>query len=148
MSFSTCVRAFVHDPQGNILLVKHKEDRPWTLPWGHVEWDEELDGALQRELREEFAIEITFDTWSYEALEDFVRVQPLPITIHTIRYHNSRGEEVVKQELFYRAFTKDIISYQQTSEIFDWKWRTKEEILDSWHGVIYPNIVEIVKQKL
>jgi 8-oxo-dGTP pyrophosphatase MutT (NUDIX family) len=147
MSISLCVRAFIRNPKGEFLLVKHKEDRPWTLPGGHVEEGELYDLALERELWEEFQIKVKFDSMSYEAKEIFVRVQPLPLTIHSISYKNSRGELITKQELFYAVTTNDEIQYQQASEIFAWKWRSKEEIINNIHGHIYPNIVEIVNQK-
>jgi ADP-ribose pyrophosphatase YjhB (NUDIX family) len=147
MSISLCVRAFVRNPKGEFLLVKHKEDRPRTLPGGHVEIGELFDEALARELWEEFQINVAFDCLSYEAKEDFVRVQPNPLTIHSIRYENSRGDPIIKQELFYAVTTDDEILYQQASEIFARKWRGKEEIDDARQGVIYPNIVEIIQQK-
>lgn len=147
MEIATCVRAFVGNPKGEILLVQHKADRPWTLPGGHVEVGEVFDIALARELREEFHIHIHFDCLSYEAKESFVCVQPLPLTMHTISYENSRGETVMKQELFYKVFTDEEIQYHQESEIFAWKWWNKEDILESAAGMIYPNIVEIIKQK-
>ncbi len=146
MEFSTCVRAFVCNPKGEILLIKHKEDLPWTLPWWHVEQDEELDIALLRELKEEFDLSVRFEGESYQAAENFIRVQPLPLTIHTICYEKSNGRLVTKQELFYKVWTDQDISYQQDSEIFAWKWRSVEEILDSRHGIIYPNIKNIVSQ--
>lgn len=34
---SAKARGFVMDADGNILLVRHREDKPWTLPGGHIE---------------------------------------------------------------------------------------------------------------
>lgn len=128
-----CVRAFVRNPKGEFLLVKHREDRPWTLPGGHVEEGELFDSALEREMWEEFQIKVFFENPSYLAKEDFVRVQPIPLTMHSIHYENSRGEPITKQELFYAVSTNDEIHYQQANEIFAWKWRTREEIDDARH---------------
>jgi len=86
-----------------------------------VEQDEDFDLALQRELQEEFGISVTFDGVSYQAHEEFIRVQAVPLTIHTICYENSRGQLVTKQELFYKVFTKDEILSHQANEIFAWR---------------------------
>ena len=102
---------------------------------------------MLRELKEEFDLSVRFEGESYQAAENFIRVQPLPLTIHTICYESSHGRLVTKQELFYKVWTDQDISYQQDSEIFAWKWRSVEEILDSRHGIIYPNIKNIVSQR-
>lgn len=47
------VRAFVLDDDDNILLVKNASEQPWVLPGGHVEDNETIYEALEREIEEE-----------------------------------------------------------------------------------------------
>lgn len=48
------VRAFLFNPEGQILLAQHKPNTPWVLPGGHVEAEEALHEAMIREIYEEF----------------------------------------------------------------------------------------------
>ncbi len=54
MSLPAVVRAFVFNPDGQILMTRHTPAAPWVLPGGHVENSESLHEAMIRELTEEF----------------------------------------------------------------------------------------------
>lgn len=60
MPLPAVVRAFVFNPDGQILMARHSLDSPWVLPGGHVESGESLHEAMQRELTEEFGLEARF----------------------------------------------------------------------------------------
>jgi 8-oxo-dGTP diphosphatase len=59
--FTVTAGAFVFDEQGRILLLEHefRPDTRWGIPGGFLNKGEQPDHALQRELLEEVALEVT-----------------------------------------------------------------------------------------
>ena len=58
------VGAVIEDDRGRILLVKHKKERggywqgKWICPGGALEFGEEIEGGIKREVKEETNLEI------------------------------------------------------------------------------------------
>ncbi len=53
------VKAIIHNDEGKFLLVK-EENWLWQLPWWWVDYGENLQECLKREIREEMGLEVTF----------------------------------------------------------------------------------------
>ena len=87
------VRAFIFNPEGQILLAQHKPNTPWVLPGGHVESNESLHQAIVRELHEEFHLSARFfDIDSEEILHHKGKKlvhHPLPISIYDLEYKDT-----------------------------------------------------------
>ena len=45
-------------PDGQIVLVRRKDDGCWSLPGGMVDWGEDVPNAVRRELMEETGLEV------------------------------------------------------------------------------------------
>lgn len=60
MNLPSVVRAFLFNSEGQILLTQHNKNTPWVLPGGHVENNENIHTAMQREIKEEFGISARF----------------------------------------------------------------------------------------
>lgn len=92
MSLPSVVRAFVFNPNGQILMTRHTAGVLWVLPGGHVEASESLNDAMIRELHEEFGLEARF----FEIDRDEIlrhkgrklKHIPLPITTYELSYTN------------------------------------------------------------
>jgi ADP-ribose pyrophosphatase YjhB (NUDIX family) len=52
------VNAFIHDPDGMVLLTRRSDNGLWCLPGGHVEWGETLAQAARREVEEETGLRV------------------------------------------------------------------------------------------
>ncbi len=150
MSLPSVVRAFVFNPDGQILLAKHKKDTPWVLPGGHAESWEALHEAMIRELQEEFSLEARF----FEIDRDEIlrhqwkelKHYPLPITTYELIYTSkdgkdkSRSESIFLMETDLRDTGSDLTV--QASEIYEYRWFDADDIvtmkpnIDTWDFVI------------
>ena len=87
------VRAFIFNDEGQILMTKHKTNMPWVLPGGHVEKNEDIHTAMQREIREEFGISAHFFEIDNEEILHHKGKKlihfPLPISIYKLEYTNA-----------------------------------------------------------
>lgn len=52
-------KAVLQGPDNRVLLVRSGENRPWSIPGGRIQADEDADAALARELREETGLSAT-----------------------------------------------------------------------------------------
>lgn len=140
------VRAFLFNPEGQILMVQHKKNTPWVLPGGHVESWETLHEAMKREIKEEFSIEARFFDIDYdEALYHKGRKlnqHALPISIYDLNYSNSEWVDKSRTEYVFLMETDDTINAIQAEEIFAFKWFDADDILtmkpniETWDFII------------
>lgn len=133
MTFSAVVRAFIFNPEGQILLTQHRENTPWVLPGGHVENNESLHDAMIREIQEEFSITARFfdidDTEILHHKGKKLNHHPLPVAIYDLEYKNAEGKDKSRTEYVFLMETDDTIKSTQDEEIHDFKWFEVEDIL-------------------
>lgn len=136
------VRCFLLD-KDKILLVKHNKNTKWALPGWHIEANETIYEAIEREIKEEFNLKIKLTNGNkylnYFNITEF----PKPLSIYTISYNSPKHWEVTKLEFI---FVAEVISWElmpQIEEIYDYKWFTRSEISQiSWE--IYPQILDLL----
>ncbi len=151
MSLPSVVRAFVFNPNGQILMTRHTPDALWVLPCGHVEASESLGDAMIRELHEEFGLKARF----FEIDRDEIlrhngcklKHHTLPITTYELSYTNKKWEDKSRSESIFLMET-DFIDVNnknlkiQTSEIVEYRWFDADDILtmkpniDTWDFII------------
>lgn len=51
--FRVSLKAVIRNDKGELLIVKEKNHRKWSLPGGGLDWDETYEQAMKRELYEE-----------------------------------------------------------------------------------------------
>ena len=116
--FTPVVRAFIFNPEGQILLVRHKSGLPWTLPGGHVEAGENIHEAMHRSGK--------------------INNRPLPISIYELEYTDRSDKEQCRLEYIFLMETDETITQAKASEIAEFKWFDPDAILmmkpnvDTW----------------
>ena len=136
------VRCFLLDKE-KILLVRHSDKTKWTLPGWHIEANESIYEALEREIKEEFNLKIKLTNpnkyLNYSHITEF----PKPLCVYSIKYTSPKHWELTKLEFI---FVAEVVSWElivQKEEIYDYKWFTKDEISKiSWE--IYTQILDLL----
>jgi 8-oxo-dGTP diphosphatase len=125
----TTVTAFIfHD--GKLLLVKHKKIGKWLHVGGHVEENEALDEALEREIKEEVNLKVKFlEVYNYQKAspKHGFRELPRPFYIHKRDSGSHR-----KMSFDFVCVAENIRGLKiLTAELNGYKWLSEEEIKNS-----------------
>lgn len=126
-----CASVFIINPEDKkILLIKHKKNRKWTQPGGHIEYDETPEEAALREVYEETGLKVKLLGDRFPREEDYIR----PLGIQKNRHSN--GETHV--DIIYAAVpnhsTDEVLNEEESDDI---GWFSREE-LDSID--VFPDI--------
>lgn len=142
------VRCYVFNQENEILLVKHRPDTKWTLPGGHVEEWETIDKTLQREMKEEFGIDVEPFGYENDLQSDNVIEHVLPIALYEVFYTNDEGQQH-KMEFVYFADLLTPITKVDANEIHEYKFFSIDEVmLMDVKRDIHPHIIEILEANL
>ena len=117
-----CASVFIINPEDKkILLVKHKKNRRWTQPGGHIEYDETPEEAALREAYEETGLRVKLLGDHFPREEDYIR----PLGIQKNRHSN--GETHV--DIIYAAVpnhsTDEVLNKEESDDI---AWFTRDEL--------------------
>lgn len=121
-----CASAYIINPYNKkILLVKHRKNKKWTQPGGHIENNEIPEEAALREAYEETGLRIRLLGERFPREEDFIR----PLGIQKNRRTTDDGEMHMHIDIIYAAVPNDdndvIVNYQETDDV---KWFSREEL--------------------
>lgn len=126
-----CASAFVIDPYTKkILLIKHKKNKRWTQPGGHIESHEVPEETALREVYEETGLRVRLLGQRFPREEDFIR--PLGIQ----RNRNDAGE--VHVDIIYAAVPnddkKETLNVEESDDI-GWFSRDELETIDCFPDI-------------
>jgi len=121
-----CASAFVIDPYTKrILLIKHKKNRKWTQPGGHIEDNETPEEAALREVYEETGLRVRLLGERFPREEDFIR----PLGIQKNRRTMSDGEMHMHVDIIYAAVPNDDNKEQlNPEESYAINWFSREDL--------------------
>lgn len=119
-----CASTFIIDPYTKkILLVKHKKNRRWTQPGGHMEENETPEETALREAYEETGLHVRLLGERFPREEDFIR----PLGIQCNRH--STGDTHI--DIIYAAVPNDDNREQlNIEESDDIGWFSRDELED------------------
>lgn len=121
-----CASAFIINPYNKkILLVKHKKNRRWTQPGGHIEGNETPEETALREVYEETGLRVRLIGERFPREEDFIR----PLGIQKNRRTTDDGETHMHIDIIYVAIPNDdndvVLNKEETDGI---GWFSREEL--------------------
>lgn len=123
-------RTFLKNDNWEYLLVRHNKKDYWTLPGGHVEEWEDIYNAIKREIKEELNLEIKI-LWKKLNLNlENIKEKPTPICTYKIDFINEKWKRIKKLEYIFLSEIKSGEIKIQDDEIEEYKFFTKEEILN------------------
>ena len=126
MKVHFCASAFIIDPYTKkILLIKHKKNRRWTQPGGHIEGNETPEEAALREVYEETGLRVRLLGERFPREDDFIR----PLGIQKNRRTTSDGETHMHIDIIYAAVPNDDSKEQLNKEESDAiRWFSRNEL--------------------
>lgn len=117
------VRAILVNPNGKILLVRHRYQEGWFLPGGKVSGKEKDENALQRELSEELGVktishleELGEYANTYEYKKDTIAV----FVAHNFTREPKTHFEIEEQQLFDPKMLPEKVSPGTRRRIEEW----------------------------
>lgn len=122
-----CASAFIIDPHTKkILLIKHKKNKKWTQPGGHMESNETPEEAALREVYEETGLRVSLIGERFPREEDFIR----PLGIQKNRKTMMDGEMHMHVDIIYAAVPnndqeKPVLNREESDAI---RWFSREEL--------------------
>ena len=121
-----CASAFVINPYNKkILLIKHKKNRRWTQPGGHIEDEETPEEAALREVYEETGLRVRLLGERFPREEDFIR----PLGIQKNKRTMQDGEMHMHVDIIYAAVpNSDNKLKLNKEESDDIGWFSREEL--------------------
>jgi len=94
-------KAFINR-NGKVLGIQDSATLLWDFPGGKIKWNEDLEGALKREVKEETGLEIRvgkpFHVWKYEVVEKNSRSFGKRIILIAMRCDYLSGQINLSQE--------------------------------------------------
>ena len=108
-----------------LLLVKHKKNKRWTQPGGHMEYNETPEEAALREVFEETGLRVRLLGERFPREDDFIR----PLGIQRNRKTTDDGETHMHIDIIYAAVPNDDSAVSiNTKENDDVAWFSREEL--------------------
>lgn len=138
------VRTFLKNDENEFLLVKHKWKTNWSLPWGHMEKWENIYQTIKRECLEELNLKIKIISQNNLMKLEHLKELPQPISTYKIKYNEFNWKEVKKLEFIFLSEIKSWKIKIQECEIEEYKFFSKEEILELENT--YIQVKELVKK--
>lgn len=137
------VRAFLRNEKWEFIMVRHKNKDHWSLPGWHIEKWENLYKAMKREIKEELDLKITI-LWNKLGLKiDHIKEKPAPLCSYIIEFESEKFWKIKKTEYIFLCEIKSWIIKIQEEEIDEYKFFTKNEILNLENTFI--QVKEILK---
>lgn len=113
MKFERTVAVYIINSKNQVLMLKHKKINSWLPPGGHVEKNELMHQAAEREVMEETGIHVEF-IYSTEILnnecDDRARLLPRPLVVQLENMGDHYHEDFV---YLAKAGNDKIINYEE-----------------------------------
>ncbi len=123
------VRTFLKNKEWKFLFVKHKNRDYWSLPWWHIEWNEDIYKAIKREIKEELWLKINI-LWNRIWLDiENLKELATPVAAYKIEFKNHKCKKVKKLEYIFLSEIKSWEIVIQEDEIDDYSFFSFDEIL-------------------